>query len=337
MVLVEDLARAVEVEVVLGGVGPRQREDPVEVGADDAVLGGGRRQLLEPRELAAGGLEHLLGQVELLEPRPQLVDLGLLVVASPSSSWIAFSCWRRKNSRWPFSISDWTCDWIFGAELEDLELAVEDQRDLAQPLLDVDLLEQLLLLLGLEPERRGDEVAERARVVDVRGGELQLLGEVRGEADDAGEEALDVARQRLDLGRLADDVGHVLELADEVRLVLPRLDEPDPLEPLDEDAQRPVGDLDHLVDDRGRADLVQVVPAGLLGLRVPDGDEREHPVARDDVVDQPHRALLADRERRHRVGEDDRLLQREDRQPRGISVGTPRRLDARSSALADDR
>src|SRR5215831_342617 len=32
---------------------------------------------------------------------------------SPSSSWIAFSCWRRKNSRWPFSISDWTCDWIF--------------------------------------------------------------------------------------------------------------------------------------------------------------------------------------------------------------------------------
>ncbi len=32
---------------------------------------------------------------------------------SPSSSWIAFSCWRRKYSRWPFSISDWTCDWIF--------------------------------------------------------------------------------------------------------------------------------------------------------------------------------------------------------------------------------
>jgi ATP-dependent Lon protease len=26
--------------------------------------------------------------------------------------WIAFSCWRRKNSRWPFSISSCTCDWI---------------------------------------------------------------------------------------------------------------------------------------------------------------------------------------------------------------------------------
>ena len=45
-----------------------------------------------------------------------------------------------------------------------------------------------------------------------------------------------------------------------------------------------------------------------------DGDEREHPVAGDDVVDQLDRALLADRERRHRLREDDRLLQRQDRQ-----------------------
>ena len=33
--------------------------------------------------------------------------------SSPSSCWIAFSCWRRKYSRCPFSISDCTCDWIF--------------------------------------------------------------------------------------------------------------------------------------------------------------------------------------------------------------------------------
>ncbi len=32
---------------------------------------------------------------------------------SPSSAWIALSCWRRTNSRWPLSISDWTWDWIF--------------------------------------------------------------------------------------------------------------------------------------------------------------------------------------------------------------------------------
>ena len=32
---------------------------------------------------------------------------------SPSSSWIAFSCWRRTYSRCEDSISDMTCDWIF--------------------------------------------------------------------------------------------------------------------------------------------------------------------------------------------------------------------------------
>ena len=40
---VEHLARVIEIEVVLGVALPRQREDPLEVGADHAVLGGGRR------------------------------------------------------------------------------------------------------------------------------------------------------------------------------------------------------------------------------------------------------------------------------------------------------
>ena len=64
-------------------------------------------------------------------------------------------------------------------ELEHLELAVQDQRHLAQARVDVDELEQLLLLLGLQPQRRRDEVAQRARVVDVGRRDLQLLREVR--------------------------------------------------------------------------------------------------------------------------------------------------------------
>ena len=154
---------------------------------------------------------------------------------SPSSSWIAFSCWRRKNSRWPFSISDCTCDWIFEPSSSTSSSRLRIARDLPQPLLDVRALEQLLLLLGLQAQGRGDEVAERARVVDVRGGELQLLGQVRDQPDDAREQGLDVARQRLDLARLLDDVGHVGELADEVRLLLDAPVEPDAAHALDED------------------------------------------------------------------------------------------------------
>ena len=103
---------------------------------------------------------------------------------SPSSSWIAFSCWRRKNSRWPFSISDCTCDWIFEPSSNTSSSRLRIAETSRSRCLDVGQLEQLLLLLGLQAQRRGDEVAERARVVDVRRGELQLLGQVRDEADD---------------------------------------------------------------------------------------------------------------------------------------------------------
>ena len=44
---VEDLAGVADVEVVLGLDRPRQLDEPLEIGADDAVLGGRRRQLLE--------------------------------------------------------------------------------------------------------------------------------------------------------------------------------------------------------------------------------------------------------------------------------------------------
>ena len=59
----------------------------------------------------------------------------------------------------------------------------------------------------------------------------------------------------------------------------------------------------------------EVVAAGLLRFRVANGDERDQPLACDDVVDEPDRALLTDCERRHRLREDDRLLEREHRQP----------------------
>ena len=157
---------------------------------------------------------------------------------------------------------------------------------------------------------------ERARVVHVRRGELELGRQVRDERDQAAELVLDAAHERLELGRLLNDVWDLGELAHEVRLVLDVALELDAPDALNEDSQRPVGDADHLVDDRGGPDLVEVVPAGRVGFRVLDGDEREHALAGDDVVDELHGALLSDRERRDRLREDDRLLQRQHRQGR---------------------
>ena len=81
MVLVEDALRLFEVEVVARRLVPWECDEPVEIRPDDAVFRRRRRELLEPGEFAVGGLPRLLREVELVESRPQLVDLRLLGVA----------------------------------------------------------------------------------------------------------------------------------------------------------------------------------------------------------------------------------------------------------------
>src|SRR5579859_1167156 len=81
VILVQDLACVREIEVVGRRPSPRQRRDPVEVGADDAVLGGCSRQPFETSQLTQRSLLGILRQVERLDARTELVHLGLLRVS----------------------------------------------------------------------------------------------------------------------------------------------------------------------------------------------------------------------------------------------------------------
>ncbi len=317
MVLVEDLTGSLEVEVVLRGRVPRQAQDPFQVRADDAVLGGRLRQFLEPSKLAVDGLAHVVGQRDRRRALTQLLQLGLLGVALAELLLDRLQLLAQEVL--PLGALHLGLDLGLDlrTELDDLELPVEDHRGLAEALLDVELLEQQLLLLGLEPQRRRDEVAERARVLDVGGGERQLLGQVRQLADDPGEKRADVLGQCLQLARLAHDVRHLLEPPDEIRLGADALFQPDAAQALDEDALRAVGNANHLLHDCSGADLEEVVPVGHFDLAGARGDERDEAIARDDVVDQRDRALLADRQGQHRVRVDDRVLERQDREGRG--------------------
>ena len=199
VVLVEDLARAAQVEVVVGEGVPRERGDPVEVGADDPVLRGRGRQPLQPAQLPVDRAAHLLRELDALEARPQLVQLGVLRVGLAQLLLDRLQLLPEVELALPLLELGLHLRLDLRPELEHLQLAVQDQRGLPQPRLDVGQLEEHLLLLGLEPHRRRDQVAQRARVVDRRGGQLQLLGQVRQQPDDPREERLDVPRERLDL------------------------------------------------------------------------------------------------------------------------------------------
>jgi hypothetical protein len=80
VVAVEHRARVLQVEVVLRRRGPGQRGEPLEIGADHAVLRGLRRQPLEAAQLALGHLPDVLGKGRLLQQRAELLRLRLLLV-----------------------------------------------------------------------------------------------------------------------------------------------------------------------------------------------------------------------------------------------------------------
>ena len=172
---------------------------------------------MTPYSAAAGGslssrassrvaaLRTSSGRLDRLEPLAQLVDLGLLARRprrAPPGSPSAAGGGRTRAG--PSRSRTATCDWIFVPSSNTSSSRLRISETARSRSSTFDQLEQLLLLLGLQAQRRGDEVAERARVVDVRGRELQLLGQVRDEPDDAREQGLDVARQRLDLARLRE-------------------------------------------------------------------------------------------------------------------------------------
>ena len=119
---------------------------------------------------------RIVRQTLRLDLVAQLVDLGLLVVALAELLLDRFQLLAEEVLA--LALVDLQRDLRLDlrAELHHLELAPEDPRDLPQSLLDIDRLQQILPLLGLQPQRRRDEVAERARIVDVRRRELQLLG-----------------------------------------------------------------------------------------------------------------------------------------------------------------
>ena len=246
VVLVEHLARVREVEVVLGRRAPRQRRDPLQPAADDAVLGGGLRQALQPRELAVDLRADLLGQLDLGELLAQLVDLRLGRVALAellldrlellAQEVLALgACRSRPAPRTGCGVP------ICTTSSSPARISAIRRRRLATSA----LLEQRLLLLGLQAQRAGDEVRQRAGVVDVRDGDLQLLGQVRQRLDDLPERLLDVADER---GQLGATRSSPCRAAPRPR---PRGTAARPTQwsirtrgaGLDEDAQRPVGRL----------------------------------------------------------------------------------------------
>ena len=316
VVAVEDLAGVRHVQVVLAVHVPGQGDDPVQVRADDGVLGALRRDVAEAVELPAGRLVGLLRERQLLDLLADLVDLRLLLVGL--AELLLDGAHLLPQEVLALALVDLAAHVALdlGAQLQDVELAREDADELAHALLDVVLFEQRLLVVRLDAHGAGDEERERPGTFDVGRGHLELFGQVRHQRDDLAEDAQQAGAQRL---RLLGLGGHVLDLLGarhQVRLLAHVLLDADALQALHQDAHGAVGQLDHLVRQADGADRIEQVRPRCLDLSVATRDHREQAVAGEHVVDELDAPFLADGERDHRVWEDDGVAQGQHRQHR---------------------
>src|SRR5581483_10275247 len=284
VVLVEHLARVADVEVVLGRGGPRQRDEPFEIRADDGVLGGFGRDHAQAIELVLGGLQRFGGHLRVLDALAQLLHLGRLRVA------LAELLLDRLQLLAEVELLlvlvqlrlDLRLDLV--AQLQELDLAVEDRRELLEPRADLERRQQILLLLERNVQVRRDQIRHLARILDVHDDDLQLVRQVRDHRDEFGELVHHVRLDRVEvLGRRVD-VLEVPHVRPEVRLALRVLDHLDALQSLDEDAHGLVGILEHLEDTPRRAARVESLgPRGLL-LGILLRREPEHAITGEAVL-----------------------------------------------------
>ncbi len=321
VVLVEDLARPRDVDLIRRRDAPRQLREPVEVRANHAVLGRCRRDFGEPVELALRRLLHVLGHVRVVDLLAQLVRFGLLRIG------FAELFLDRPHLLAKVELAlvllhlalDVGLDLV--AQLDDFELLGDHAREHAQPLRGVALFEDRLTVRRLEPHRRGDEVREQVGIGDVVDLHLHLARRLRQIAEQLLEQRAQVAVHRDDLLGLARHVGQLGEGRRHVRLVRDELVDAEHRAAGDDAAQRAVGNLQHLLDRADRADAADVVGRRIFRILVLERDEPDLLAFAQRLFDQLDAGPLHDRERDDGVRKQHRVLKRKDAENFGSFAG----------------
>ena len=310
VVLVQDLLGLVEVEVVIGLNAPGQADEPVHVGADDALLGGCARDPTEPIDLLERLLLDLVGHGRLLDLLAQLGGLGdrRIVLAELLLDRLHLLAQDVLALGLVHLGLDLGLD--SALQLEDLDLLGEERRCQPQPVRDVDRLEQLLALLGRHLRAVGGHVGQQPTVDDVAGGDRHLRRHRGAAVHVLLDLAVDRGHQRLDLERLLAGVVDDLDACLEVRIGLQQVEQPDAALALDDRADRAVLQPDDLGDLGEGADRVELVDAAdLLLLARSLGDQRDRLGRADGAVERLDAPVPPDGERHDHLGEDHRVAE----------------------------
>ena len=197
-------------------------------------------------------------------------------------------------------------------------LAREELEHAPQTRLEVEDFQDLLLLVDLHIEIRGDEIGELARfghAVEQRG---SFLGQLGHQLDHPLGDVLDVHHQGVELGGASGRIGQHLDLGHHVGILQAQLEHAHARNALQDDREAVLGQLDDLQDAGGAAHGVEVGRSRLLDARVALGDDADDRLfLRDGLLDQLHGFLAPDIDGDDRVRKQDGIAQRKDGQKLG--------------------
>ena len=314
VVLVQDALRAQQVLALAGALGPRHRDQPVQVVAGDGGLGGHGRHRLQALQLLEGPLLGLLGHARELDLLAELLDLvqAVVLAAELLLDRLHLLVEVVLLLRALHLLLDPPLDALVDLQLVDL--ALEDGQDALQAVLGREDVEQVLLLLHRQHQVRGDGVRQLARVLDPHRGQHGVVVEVVGElhvlleqGDDLGHHGLDAAA-RLHLA--GDELHHHLEEA----LLLLELEGAPAVQPLHQHLHVAVGELQALHDVADGAQGVDLLRPGVVPGGVVLRGEEDPLALQERVLQGLDRAGPPDDERHHHVGEDHHVTQRDQRE-----------------------
>ncbi len=283
---VEHLAGANRVQDLVGGLGPRHRDHPVEVGADHRGLARALARALEAPELALGLLAGLVGHAGFLDLRPVLLDDGGVVLAKLLADRVHLLAQEVLALLVLGALGDVVVD-----ALADLKLGQPVALDLdgqAQALGDVDRLEDAHLLVSGDVGRVADRVGQGARVAD-RAKERADAVIGAAELEDLLDDGAVLALEDADVLRgLVVGIGVGGDLDHERAVRVGNGGAADAAVEADKVESAPAGDAGALGDLGDRADrgelLIVACDDENLALRGPVGDDRGGHAREEDRV-----------------------------------------------------
>ena len=266
MVVIELFAGALEVEVVLRHVVPRQFQQQLQVGHLHRIFGHGGIQPLDLLQLLLEGFAHLRGPVLLLGLLAHLLDVGIGAVAQ----FVLDRTHLLLEVVVALLLVDLLLDALLNLVLQlgQLLLADQDFEQLAGAGQQAGGLQQRLAVFVRQLHVGADEVDDTALRVDVLDGESRLLGHRRRHVDDVQRHVADRVHESLELDALhiGSRIAQGRHPGLEIRLGGDVLRDLDLLQTVQDHREVAVGHFEDLDDPRGRADLVHVVRRGVLDV-----------------------------------------------------------------------